>query len=177
MSTKGSELETIDATEMRGLLEAGGMSWPEPVGEDGLSDPSALPKYNPLRDPEGAERLGKAIAERARHLDPKVIVVWEETEDAVLAHIVARELDVRAVRTWNEEGLVAHTGPLHEADRALILADAFRDVVPLRAIKAFVEQQGGEVVGVAALVETQAAAAAGAALVALRRLTGEDGDG
>jgi len=166
-------MTAADSGEVPALLEAGGLSWTQPAADGGPVDPTGLSKYSALSDPDGAERLGLAVAERVRGRGANVVVIWEEPEDAVLAHIVARELGVRTVRTWNEEGLVGHAGTLPDTPRALLLADAFRDVEPLLAMKAFVEQQGGSVVAAGVLVTTGAEDEAGLELVGLQALPRE----
>lgn len=175
MNRQSTDSALVDPGEVRQLLEAGGMSLPSGP-DDGQAGANAavLPKYSPLNDPSGAERLGATLAERARDHAPNVVVVWEDPEDLILAHIVARELGVRAVRTWNADGLVAHAGSLPAQARAVILTDIFRDTTPLRAMKAFIEQQGGVVIAALALVKTEYATGAGVDAIALESLPGED---
>jgi hypothetical protein len=133
------------------LIAAGGM---RPAD---VADEAALPgKYNGLVDPAGAEQLGRLIAEQARPLQPSVVLIWEDPEDIVLGHIVARELGVRAVRAWNADGLVGQSSPLHASDRALLVLDAVRDPRAVRAVQAVVDRDGGTLVGTAVLKSTDA---------------------
>jgi adenine/guanine phosphoribosyltransferase-like PRPP-binding protein len=135
------------------LIAAGGMR----PGD--AADDAALPsKYNGLADPAGAEQLGRLIAEQARPLQPSVVLVWEDPEDIVLGHVVARELGVRAVRAWNADGLVGQSSPLHAGDRALLVLDAVRDPRAVRAVQAVVDRDGGTLVGTAVLQSTEALA-------------------
>lgn len=177
MSAETTPKATLPPEQIRDLLRAGGMASPVGPEEERLEDPGAPPKYNPLRDPAGAERLGTALAERARHVGANVVVVWEHHEDAILAHIVARELSVPAVRTWDADGLVAHSGSLPQHARALILADAFRSPTPLLAIKAFLEQQHGTVAAAAALLGTTATNGSGMQLISLQSSTFDENAG
>ncbi len=137
--------------DLRGLLAAGGMR----PADDADAAPA---KYNGLADPAGAERLGQLLAERARSLEPSVVLVWEDPEDIVLGHVVARELGVRAVRTWNADGLVGQSSPLRAGDRALLVLDAVRDPRAVRAVHAVVDRDGGSLVGTAVLRSTDALA-------------------
>lgn len=178
MTRRSTSSTVVEAGQVRHLLEAGGMSWPAVVNDGRpAGSAAALPKYSPLSDPIGAERLGATLAERVRAREPNVVVVWEDSEDAILAYIVARELGVRAVRTWNADGLVAHAGSLPPDAQALILADAFRDATPLLAMKAFIEQQGGLVTAAAVLVKTAGVTAAGVDVIGLATLPGEGSAG
>lgn len=179
MNRRSTSSAPVESAEVRQLLEAGGMSWPSGAdnGHAVGANVAVLPKYSPLSDPIGAERLGATLAERARDRAPNVVVVWEDPEDLVLAHIVARELRMRAVRTWNADGLVAHVGSLPLEARALILTDVFRDTTPLRAMRAFIEQQGGVVIAALALVKAEYAIGAGVDVIALESLPGEGSAG
>ncbi|MBI2756244.1 MAG: hypothetical protein HYX52_06000 [Chloroflexi bacterium] len=114
-----------------------------------------LPKYNALADPPGAEELGRLLAEGIRPLGATIAVVWDDVGDAVLGYVVGRELGVPVVRCYNAEGLVGFVGPLPAASRAVLVADAFRDVADVRAMRALVAQQGGTVVAAAALMATE----------------------
>jgi adenine/guanine phosphoribosyltransferase-like PRPP-binding protein len=148
-------------------MAAGGLAVPSRDDPAAREIPVERSRYDPIDDPAGAERLGVLLAERARGARPSVVLVWEEPHQQPLAHVVARELGVRAVRTWNADGLVGHAGSMPPAARVLIVGDAFYSDTPLQAMRAFVDQQGGTVVGVAVLLGTGAAAEAGAELFAL----------
>jgi adenine/guanine phosphoribosyltransferase-like PRPP-binding protein len=138
----------VNDRDVAALLDAGGMAT-----ADGTPA-----KYNALADPAGAEDLARRLAEQARNLNPTVVVVWEDPEDIVLGHVVARELGVRAVRAWNADGLVGQSSPLHAGDRALLVLDAVRDPRAVRAVQAVVDRDGGTLVGTAVLQSTEALA-------------------
>lgn len=108
-----------------------------------------------LGDPEGTERLGRALAERCASLEPTCLLVWERPHDLVLAHVAARALGVPAVRAFNLDGLVSFEGDFPPGRRTVLLADAFRAAEPVRAMCALAAQQGQQVVGAAALVDLQ----------------------
>jgi adenine/guanine phosphoribosyltransferase-like PRPP-binding protein len=140
---------TKDTNEAAALLAAGGLSRP-----DGSGEAAAPGKYNPLLDPAGTERLGALLAERVRSLDPTVVIAWEDPEDAVLAHVVARELGVRALRAWNADGLVDQSSALNADDRAVLVLDALRDPAAVRAVRGIVERDGAQLAGTAVLALT-----------------------
>ncbi len=120
-----------------------------------------IPKYNGLADPAGAEELGRMLAGRARSLGPTAVLLWEDPLDVVLGHIVARELEVKRLRSYNAEGLIELIGALAPSSRVLLVTDAFREASLLLAMSNLVERHGSTVVGTAVLVETGALASAG----------------
>lgn len=149
--------------EIRQLLAQGGMtSIPAAGRRDGASGlpagPGQLSRYNGFLDPPGIEILGRALAAAAAPAVPELIATWDFSEDLLLAHIVARELNARVVRVNSEDGLFSDDGEISAGNRVLLVADAFRDARQLRALRALIAHQGGEVAGVAALVGTGALA-------------------
>lgn len=111
-------------------------------------------KYSGLNDPSGAERLGHLLAKAVSDLSPSLVLVWEEPEDVVLGFFVALELDVRVKRVMNAEGLAEHEGELPAGSRAILVADAFREVHPLLAVSSLLDRQEATLVAAAALVDT-----------------------
>jgi hypothetical protein len=83
-----------------------------------------------------------------------VVIAWEDPEDAVLAHVVARELGVRALRAWNADGLVDQSSALNADDRAVLVLDALRDPAAVRAVRGIVERDGAQLAGTAVLALT-----------------------
>jgi len=135
----------------RALLAEGGLTLPAPG--DGEAGP--LPKYSGSRDPAGAERLGAALAEAVAAVGtprPDLVVVWQDPEDLVLGHVVARELGTAVVRFVDLDGLVGHEGSLPRNASAVVVTDAVRDPAVVRAIAAVLDRAGGSVVAVAGLV-------------------------
>jgi len=133
-------------------------------------------KYSGLADPDGAEELGRALAERIRALAPAAIVIWEEPEDVVLGHVVGRELGLPVVRAFDADGLVGHSAGLPAAPKVVLVTDVVRDGRVVRAAQALAEQQGGALVGTAVLIDTPVLREAGTAagtIVALVRAADE----
>lgn len=121
-------------------------------GGSGLT--SHVPKYNGLADPPGAEELASALARRLAGPRPTAIVVWEDPEDVVLGHVVARELGLSVVRAFDADGLVGQRGVLPEAARVALVSDAVRDPRVVLAVSQLVERAGGRLVATGVLVET-----------------------
>jgi adenine/guanine phosphoribosyltransferase-like PRPP-binding protein len=136
------------------LLAAGGVPHEElsNLGETPAARPS---KYDPLRDPRGAEQLGLALAERLRASEPDRILVWDDVEDAVLAWVVARELGCPVVRAMEADGLLDFDGTIADGDRVVVLADAFRQGRILHGMKALVTVNRASVAAVAVLFDTE----------------------
>lgn len=134
------------------LLRRGGLVFPE-RGVESSSDPFwLLPAYNGLHDPEGAEQLGHGLAQALREFHPTRLLIWQEPADIVLGYIVARKLGIPAIRSYDLDGLVAVDGTFGDGGRLVLVADAFREAEPVRAMCALARQQGHEVVAVGALV-------------------------
>jgi hypothetical protein len=146
-------------TDIESLLRRGGIpsGWSEQEPSMQPGGRLALPKYDGSLDPVGAEELGCLLAEASRDAAVDVVVVWQDAEDLVLAHVVARELGVRVVRTFDADGLVGHHGDFPPNARALIVADTLRDPSVGRALEQLVRQQGGQVIAAAVLIDSRVA--------------------
>jgi len=145
----------VDSREIWKLLKQGGARPPSGVGPTGAA--SAF-KYNAFCDPAGAEKLGKALAALTRGVAPTLVVVWEEVEDVVLGHIVARELGVPLIRIYNAEGLAASSSPIPDGAAGLLVSDVLRDTRPVRAAEALLVRAGGRLLAVAVLVSSDSMA-------------------
>lgn len=125
----------LDRDRALALLRRGGLDLE--AGEHG--------SYQATFDPAGAEELGRAIAGLVAGAAPTVVVVWRGVSDAVLGHIVARELGTHVVLTFDDDGLVEHRGALGASERAVVIADRIDDPVGLAAVITYLEQQGAVV--------------------------------
>jgi adenine/guanine phosphoribosyltransferase-like PRPP-binding protein len=141
----------MDVAEIKAGLERGG-AVVRPQVSDGETR-FELTKYNGLLDPRGAETLAGALAEQLDQQSATLVVVWEEIEDIVLGYVVARQLGVPVLRTFNADGLVGQSGPLERNARAVLVTDCARDANGSRAVGALLERAGGTLLGVAALVD------------------------
>lgn len=117
-----------------GVAAAGGRSGPTP--------------FDPLADPEAADRLGGLLADRARPVDPNVVVVWEGWLDLLLGFAVARRLAVPMLRAFVSEGLIVHEGTLPDAPRAVLVGRGFTDRTVVTAVDALVRHRSGTLEGV-----------------------------
>lgn len=138
--------------DVRAALIAGGVP-----AQDLDGDPSNhVAAYSSLFDPPGAETLGRCLSDALRSHRPTRVVVWEDIENSVLAHIVARQLGVTALRIIDASGVLDYDGFFGADDRVVIIADAFRNDFPINAMRALTENQGGQVVAFGALLNTPA---------------------
>jgi adenine/guanine phosphoribosyltransferase-like PRPP-binding protein len=144
----------MDSQHVWSALERGGaILLGNPASAESPAD-LRLAKYNGLLDPPGAEALGSALGERLGDREIGLVVVWEEVEDVVLGFVVAQRLSVPVLRTFNADGLVGHAGQVPRGARAVLITDCLRAPLAARAVRALLESVGGELVGLAALVES-----------------------
>ena len=145
----------VPSTALPALMAAGGLD-PDELANG--TPAAVVPKYNGLLDARGVEQLGAELARRLADHGPELVLVWQDVEDVLLAHIVARELGVGVVRAYDADGRVAYTGTFPAAARVAIVTDLVRDDTAVRALRQLVAQQSGEVVGIGTLVATSPAA-------------------
>src|SRR5881275_3142805 len=117
----------MEEADVWAALERGGAVQRGHFAEGAGHTDLRLGKYNGLLDPAGAEALAGALAEPLADSGATLVVVWEDVEDVVLGHVVARRLGVPVLRTFNADGLVGHSGPLPSGVRAILVADSLRD--------------------------------------------------
>ena len=146
-----SREHAMQSADVLSILRSAGL----PIDGTTADDEEAIPAFDTFRDPEATVAVGRALARRVTPLRPDVLVVWDDPDECVLAHVVGLELGTRWVRAYDESGVVRLVGDLGQV-RAVLLADAFRTGYRVRALAELVTQQGGSVVGAAALVATRA---------------------
>lgn len=118
-----------------------------------------------LSDPARTERVGTELAAAMDGLDVTTVVCWDVSEDAVLGHVVARELGAQLLLAVQIEGIVSLLAPLPAQARVALVGEEFRGPTGLAGLAGVVKHAGGETVAVAAaggepdLATTEAAAA------------------
>jgi orotate phosphoribosyltransferase len=107
-----------------------------------------------LQHPELAAALGDAIAGRARHLDPTV-VLSPALGGIVIGQEVGRALGVRAIFAERQEGtLTLRRGfALSAADRVLVVEDVITTGLSTRETVDAANATGATVVGAAAIID------------------------
>jgi orotate phosphoribosyltransferase len=107
-----------------------------------------------LQYPEFAEALGRALAERTRHLQPTV-VLSPALGGIVIGHEVGRALGVRAIFAERQDGQLAlrRGFTLDAADRVLIVEDVITTGGSTRETAAVADAQAAFVAGAAAIID------------------------
>lgn len=119
-----------------------------------------------LDDPARTERVGARLAERLRGHGITVVVCWDASEDAVLAHVVARELGVGLRLAEEVEGIITLERPLPEAAVVALVAEDLTARTAVAGLAGVTRHSGAQVAAVATtrtpavVAETEAADAA-----------------
>jgi hypothetical protein len=107
-----------------------------------------------LAQPRKLEAVGIALAAQLRTDALGAVVCWDYINDAVLAHVVARELGLDVWHTTIDEGLVTLHRPLPEGATVILVAERFDMVTAtIAALSGIVVNRGGRI---AALVSPYA---------------------
>jgi orotate phosphoribosyltransferase len=119
----------------------------------GLHSPGYLQCALVLAQPESAERLGRAIAERVAAVRATV-VLSPAIGGIVIGHEVGRALGVRALFAERQDGqLTLRRGfTLSERDRVLVVEDVLTTGGSTRETMAVAKAAGAQVVGAASIV-------------------------
>lgn len=104
-----------------------------------------------LADPQLVERTGSGLAARLREVAPTAVACWDSSEDAVLAHVVARELGTGVWRATEIEGIVALERELPAGARVALVGERFRTGPAVAGLSGVVVHGGGSVVAVASV--------------------------
>ncbi|HLI35103.1 MAG TPA: orotate phosphoribosyltransferase [Terriglobia bacterium] len=107
-----------------------------------------------LQFPKVAEQLGATLASKLGHLDAAVVVA-PALGGVLVAHEVARTLGVRALFTERQDGMMKlrRGFQLKEGEPALVVEDVITTGGSTRETMQCVEEAGGRVVGVGALID------------------------
>ncbi|MBK1787567.1 hypothetical protein [Prauserella cavernicola] len=117
----------------------------------GVAQDTYGPTVNTGRSPRDVEVLGRALAESLRPRNPETLVVWNTSDEAVLAHAVARELGVIVRRASEVEGILALDEPMAPGTRVALVATTW-DGRWLETLRRLVLGSGGELVVAAAVL-------------------------
>lgn len=117
----------------------------------GLASPAAAASLRGLGSPAVAEILGSRIADELRALDVGTVVTLNSLESVVLAHVVARELDVDVASVDADMGVLQWGDALPPASRVALVDVRWVDYPGLEPLVRMVGNAGGTVVGVASV--------------------------
>lgn len=110
-------------------------------------------------EPRFADRVARELdAELSKHDidDIAEILIWDDPESAVLAHVIGLARGVRVLRATEVQGLVEAVDGPSQGARVLLLAPAFRTDGAWRALATIVETAGAAVAAVATIEQTAA---------------------
>lgn len=107
-----------------------------------------------VTDPKAATTVGGRLDARLGDCPFDQIVVWNEPESAVLAHVIGGRRGVPVARATEIEGLVELIDPLSPGGQKLVLARAFSREGAWRALVSLVSRAGAHVAAVAAIDRT-----------------------
>jgi orotate phosphoribosyltransferase len=107
-----------------------------------------------LQYPEFAEALGKALADRTRHLQPTA-VLSPALGGIVIGQEVGRALGVRALFAERQDGalLLRRGFTLEASDRVLVVEDVITTGGSTRETAAVASAHGAQVIGAAAIID------------------------
>jgi orotate phosphoribosyltransferase len=142
------------ASDLRGALAARGALLEGHFRlSSGRHSDRFVQKFRILEDPVLLEPVAKAIADRARSLEP-TIVVGAAVGGILLAYEVARQLGTKAIFVEKEDGVpVFRRGfTLSSADRVLIVEDVMTTGLSTRETIAVVRARGARIVGLGVII-------------------------
>jgi orotate phosphoribosyltransferase len=115
-----------------------------------------------LQDPRDAEALGRALADRARHLRIEA-VLSPAMGGIIIGHEVARALGVRAIFAERVEGRLAlrRGFALKPGERVLVVEDVLTTGLSTRETIDVARAAGADIAGAAAIINRNPAATSG----------------
>jgi orotate phosphoribosyltransferase len=144
-----TDREVLDLFRQSGALLEGHFKL-----SSGLHSDRYLQSALVLQYPEFAEQLGRALAERTRHLQPTA-VLSPALGGIVIGQEVGRALNVRALFAERQDGaLTLRRGfTLTPSDRVLVVEDVVTTAGSTRETIAVAEAAGARVVGAGSIID------------------------
>lgn len=115
---------------------------------------------NFLADPAATEMIASVLAGHLADLSLNYLVIRDETQSGVLAHVVARTLGCSTLRVYENEGLVELLDAPSPGARAAIIGERFLTENSLSALVGRARHSGLDVVAIAAVMSSPALFAA-----------------
>jgi adenine/guanine phosphoribosyltransferase-like PRPP-binding protein len=98
-------------------------------------------------DPEVAERIAQLAADRLRAAEPTVVLGFENEEDAVFAHLVARALGATRVTLRSQEGLLWLSHAVQTGSRVAVVSCASASSMSAEVVAGVLETHDSTIVG------------------------------
>lgn len=125
----------------------------------GVAPDAYGPTLNTAQSPRDVDVLGAGLGGEIRAVAaPAAVVVWDTSDEAVLAHVVARYLDIGVVRAFEVEGLLGLSPQIAAGTPVALLATQWGER-RLASLRKLVANRGGQTVVVAAALTSPALAA------------------
>jgi hypothetical protein len=117
------------------------------------------PTFDTAQSPRDVDVLGEGLAEEIRAAaSPAALIVWDTSDEAVLAHVVARHLGIGVLRASEVEGLLGLDPDVGPGTPVALLATQWGER-RLATLRKLVANRGGRTVAVAAALDSPALAA------------------
>ncbi|HET6356866.1 hypothetical protein [Streptomyces sp.] len=129
------------------------------VRELGIAPDTHGPTLNTAVSSAAVELVGRSLSEALRPYRPTAVTFWNSSDEAVLGHVVARELGAAVVRADDVEGLVALSTEIAPDARVVLLATAWTNPMRLQALVAMARVGPVEIVAVASVLASPEQAA------------------
>ncbi|MHA6627110.1 hypothetical protein ACU61A_16880 [Pseudonocardia sichuanensis] len=127
----------------------------------GIAPDTYGPTVNTARSPRAVDVIGERLAGAISGCavdPPHALLVWDTSDEAVLAHAVARCLDVGVLRASEVEGRLGLDRDLEPGTLVVPMATQWVDR-RLATLRKLVDNRGGRTVAVAAVLGSAALAA------------------
>jgi hypothetical protein len=122
----------------------------------GVTPDTYGPTLDTARSPRDVDVLGEGLAEEIRAAaSPAALVVWDTSDEAVLAHVVARYLGIGVLRAFEVEGLLGLDPDVGPGAPVALLATQWGER-RLAILRKLVANRGGLTVAVAAALASPA---------------------
>lgn len=104
------------------------------------------------QSPVVAEVLGRSLAAVLKAAEPETAVVWDQIENAVLGHVVARDLGIDLVYAFSVEGSLGFSSSLEKGSRVVVISHDWTELHGLEALVRFIQAQGAVVTGIGSVL-------------------------
>jgi hypothetical protein len=121
----------------------------------GVAPDTYGPTVNTAASPRSVDVLGEGLAEALRPAQAHALVIWDTSDEAVLAHVVAFRLGVCVLRASELEGIIALDREVEPSARLVPLATCWSSR-RLAAVRGVINSRGGRTVAVAAVLGSTA---------------------
>lgn len=110
------------------------------------------------RSAQAIETVGRAVADAVRDFAPDTLLTWADSSNAVLAHVVSRELGVPATAFIIEEGVIDVDRELIRGRRVVLVVGHGLPPRLTDPLHAYVAAQQGTLAGIVEAVGVPASA-------------------